>query len=296
MTVVRERAATWWCVSLLGAIAVAATAGADEVQLRGGGRLTGVIVQKTEASVAIETGPGLVTIPMSRVERIVASRSALEVWLERSAALSPGDSEGWAALARWAESRDLATQAQVAWQRVLARDAQNAEANAALGRVQSNGVWLSREEAYRAQGLVPFEGRWISPAEQESLLRQREAETEAALARREAELRAREAEARAREAEARANEAEATAEPSEAGIPLWGAYGPFMPPWGYAPGDRDGHTGRGRGDADGSTTKPSPGPPAPTPPPSSLGPVRVTAPPSGKPADGGSKRRQPALD
>lgn len=105
------------------AAALTATAGsADEIVLRNGGRLSGVIVERTETRVTIETGPGRVTLPMSRVERIVDGESALETYAERAEALAPGDAAGWAELARWAKQHDLQTQARAAWERVLAID------------------------------------------------------------------------------------------------------------------------------------------------------------------------------
>jgi hypothetical protein len=224
---------------------------ADEIRLRGGGRVSGVIVERTADLVVIEAGPGRVTIPTSRIETIVESRSALQAYQERAASLSPGDGAAWADLARWAAARDLLTQAREAWQRVLALDPSHPEANAALGRVEVDGTWMSFEDGYRARGFVPFEGRWVSPAEHEALVRERLAEEAAETEGREAELRVREAEARAREAEARAREAEAAAQPvEEGGIPLWwgggGGWGGGMllpietppPDPGHAPGPR----------------------------------------------------------
>jgi hypothetical protein len=215
------------------AIAVAAApAAADEVFLRGGGRVTGVIVERTKDAVVLETAPGRVTLPMRRIEKIVESRSALKGFRDRAAALAPRDVDGWAALARWAAERDLLTQAREAWQTVLAAEPSHPEANAALGRVELEGSWVSEAEAYRARGYVEFEGRWVTPPEHEALVRERAADDASARERREADLRVREAEARAREAEARAREAEAV--PAEdGGIPLWwgwGGGGGFPPP------------------------------------------------------------------
>lgn len=98
------------------------TAVADEIHLKSGGRVSGRIVERTATRVAIETGPGRVTLPLSRVERIVEGRSSIEVFAERSAELDGGDAAGWAELARWAEEHDLLTPARSAWQRVLAID------------------------------------------------------------------------------------------------------------------------------------------------------------------------------
>jgi hypothetical protein len=265
---------------VLATVFPAATAAADEVFLRGGGRVSGVIVERTQDAVVIETPPGRVTLPMRRVERITESRSALEGYRERADALAPGDVDGWAALARWAAERDLSTQSRDAWQRVLAVDPSHPEANAALGRIRLDGAWMGEEEAHRARGEVMFEGRWVTPAEHEALIRERAADEASARERREAELRVREAEARAREAEARAREAEAEAQApaAEGGIPLWWGWGGvgvlpprFPPPREPRPGPKP----------------PAPAPPPPAPPstpPSSIGPTHPGSPATPKPA------------
>jgi hypothetical protein len=217
----------------------AASAAPDEILLRGGGRVHGMVVERTADAVVIDTGPGRVTLAASRVLRIVESRSALEGFRERAAALEPGDAPGWAELARWAAERELDTQAREAWRRVLAADPNHPGANAALGRVEFDGTWMPEDQAHRLRGEVSFEGRWVTPAEHEALVRERETEEAGARERRQSELRVREAEAQAREAEARAREAEAAAQQSTAdgGIPLWwgGSGGILLPPMGPWP-------------------------------------------------------------
>jgi hypothetical protein len=243
-----------------------------------------VIVERTKDAVVIETAPGRLTFPLGRVEKIVESRSALEEYRERAAELGPGDAAGWAMLARWAAERDLLTQAREAWQRVLAADPSHPEANAALGRVELDGAWVTEDEAYRARGYVEHEGRWVTPAEHEALVRERAAGESSARERREAEARVREAEARAREAEARAREAEAGARQTvEDGFPLWWGWGgagvpppDFPPPGGPGP-----------------EPPPPQAPPTPPPsstPPSSIGPMpSAGAPPAARP-EGSSLR------
>jgi hypothetical protein len=207
---------------------------ADEVHVRGGGVIQGVIVDRTDAAVVIEAGPGRVTIPLSRVSRIVEAESSLGLFHERAAAIHWDDTEGLAGLARWAADHDLATYARHTWGRVLALDPENPEANQALGRVSFDGAWMSLADASRAQGLVRWNGEWVTAAEYDALLRQSEAEARAAADRRESELRVREAEARAREAEARAREAESYAEQAEGtagGIPYWWVLSGGGGPW-----------------------------------------------------------------
>jgi hypothetical protein len=219
-----------------------ASGGADEVHLTSGGVVRGVIVEQTDETVVVETGPGRVTLHRSRIARVVESSSPLQTFHERAAGVPPGDVEALARLARWAQEQALATQARATWRRVLGLDPDHADANAALGRVVLDGVWMDETEAYRARGYVRYRGRWVTPAEHEALVRQEESEALAASASGEAELRVREAEARAREAEARAREAEARADQVEGageGIPYWwvlaGGGPPFWPPGGHLP-------------------------------------------------------------
>jgi len=201
----------------------AAAATPDEIFLRNGGHVSGVVVERTRDAIVVETGPGRVTLSMRLVEKVVEGRSALEAYQERAAALRSGDEEGWATLARWAAERNLLTQSREAWQEVLAADPSHPQANAALGRVEVDGTWMGEAEAYRARGYVSFEGRWVTPAEHEALVRERAAGEASERETREAGLRVREAEARAREAEARAREAETAAQPVDGGIPFgWG--------------------------------------------------------------------------
>ena len=161
---------------------------------------------------------------------------------------------GWLALARWAERRDLLTQAREAYEHVVAVDPENAAANTALGRVRLAGQWVTAEESYRARGYVPFEGGWVTPEERGAVLADRAAEAQA----REmaAEARAREAEARARTAEADARRAEAEAQGTSSGIPYPYVYGGVGIYGGGIYGARI-YGGRSRG-AHGSRVQPPP--------------------------------------
>jgi len=219
-------------------VLLASTVWADEVHMRSGGVVRGVIVEHTAEVVVIETGPGRVTLPLSRVNRLVEADSALGDFYSQEASLAPNDAQGYARLARWAENHGLATYGRQTWEQVLKLDPRHPEANAAVGRTYYDGSWMPTREAYRRQGYIPFEGGWVTPAEHEALLRERAERRVAMAGRREAELRVREAEARAREAEARARQAEANAEQvdqSAGGIPYWwvlagGSGGPIVGP------------------------------------------------------------------
>jgi hypothetical protein len=195
-------------------------ASADEVWLKGGGRIVGEVMERRADSVLVDVGPGTVTLPMARVDRIVSSSSRLTEFRNRAARLNPQDVQGWLALAAWADQSDMRTQAREAWERVVSIDPRNSVAHRALGNQWQGGRWMARDDAMRAQGLVEFEGQWITPSEREARLRLDAAE---ALAQRENAL----ADARVAEAEARAHAAEVDAGRAEEGYGDGGI--PFFP-------------------------------------------------------------------
>jgi len=202
-------------------------AGADDVFLKGGGKVSGRILDRTATAVVVQVGAGNVTIPLARVLRIEEGRSAIKDYYDRAGRLAPDDVAGWKELGAWAAGAGLATQSREAYERVLAQSPQDADANRALGRVELNGRWVSEAESYRQRGYLQLDGQWVTPAEHESILRERAAEAESQRSDRESRARVREAEARAREAEARARGAEGTETPYGAteGIPLWWGWG-----------------------------------------------------------------------
>jgi hypothetical protein len=227
-------------------LALAIPTRGDEIVLKGGRRLVGEIVERTATSVSIEIAPGRVTLPLGAIDRIVSGPSALSTFRQRASRLASEDAAAWLALGLWALERGLATQATLAFERVVAVQPDNAQAQEALGHVRVGERWMTREEGYRAQGLVLFEGDWVTPQERDSRLAQRQMETETERQRAETDARLREAEARIRQAEAetrRANaEAAAAAETSIPVVPLW-PYSGSTEGRGH-PHDRRGHPPR----------------------------------------------------
>lgn len=199
---------------------------ADVVVLKGGRRLSGVLVEKNARAVVLEMGPGRVSLPMAQVERIESGQSALAEYQARAASIGPGDADAWAALGTWARGAGLLTQSREAFEKALAVDPSNAVAHSGLGHVLLPRGWVSQDDANRAQGLVLFEGRWVTPEEQQAALRERADDRRAEAERREAQTRVREAEARAAAAEADAARARAEADAAPAGVPYgWVANG-----------------------------------------------------------------------
>lgn len=178
----------------------------DDVYLRGGGQITGEIVELTDDAVTVDIGGGYASARMSSVVRIEKSTSPLQEYRMRAESIPAGDAEGWRELARWASGHMLSSQAWEAYSQVIAILPDDQEANRALGRVQLNGQWVTEEESYRARGFIEFEGEWMTPSERQAILSERQARAEADRRENEAAIRAIEAEQEAektREAEER---------------------------------------------------------------------------------------------
>lgn len=149
---------------------------ADDIFLRGGGQITGQIVDQTDDSVTVDIGGGTITANRSSIVKIEENTSPLQEYRERAAKISAGDAEAWRELARWAKGYSLSSQAREAYREVVAILPDDEEANKALGMVQLNGQWVTEEEGYRARGYVQFEGKWMTPAEQQSIVAGRQAQ------------------------------------------------------------------------------------------------------------------------
>jgi hypothetical protein len=286
---------------VFGVLALPLVAGADEVYLRSGGRLSGVVVERRADGIVVDVGPGRVTLPASLVSQVVEGTAAFALFRERAARLSEADLHGWLALGAWARDHDLLTQSTQAFEHVLAIDPGNAVAHRELGHVVVDGRWMTAAEGYRARGYVYFEGGWVLPEERSAMLAERAAIAQARQAEIEAEARAREADARARAAEAEARRAEAAAYPTE-GIPLamtygsgpygpYGTYGPVVVYGGFGGfgGFGRGRHGRRNGHGSGAMQGPSCGPGqlgggAPPPPPNPPAPRRDSPAPARTPA------------
>jgi hypothetical protein len=205
---------------------------ADDVYLRGGGQITGQIIEQTDELVTVDIGGGSLTVNMSSVVRIEQGTSPLQEYRARAERIQPGDAEGWRELARWAEGEMLSSQAAQAWGQVLASQPDDEEANRALGRVRLDGRWVSEEESYIARGYVEFEGQWMTPQEQQAILADRQAREEAARKANQERIQAIEAEQQAqRERQAAEREAAQRDNLPQLGDPVFWGWGPGPSYW-----------------------------------------------------------------
>lgn len=214
-------------ISIIALVAVPLLA--DEVYLRGGGQVTGEIIEQTDDTVKVDVGGGTVSVQRSSVVRIEESSSPVKEYRERAAKIPAGDTDAWRELGRWAASEALGTLSNEAYSKVLASLPSDPEANRALGRVQLNGTWVTEEESYRAQGYVVLDGEWMRPAERQAILEARRASEEADRKALAAQIQADEQAVRDRKAR---EEAESEAF-QRGGLPQLGD--PLLVGWGYAP-------------------------------------------------------------
>lgn len=221
---------------------------ADEVHLKGGGSLTGEIVEQTAENITVDIGAGRMTVKMSTVVSIDKSASPLQEYRARASKLANDDVEGWRELARWASDRGLGTQSREAYTRVTALVPDDPEANRGLGLVQQDGKWMTEEESYLARGFVQFEGDWMTPGEKQAILAERQA-SEAA------ERQALAAQMQADQAAAQAQRDQEAAEDDEfwddslpqLGDPVyWGGYGYTPTLWPVQPIQQPARPARGR--------------------------------------------------
>lgn len=199
---------------------------ADEVYLKGAGTISGRITEQTEASVTVDVGGGTMSVPMSRVDRIVKGRSPLDDYDERAQQLAPDDIDGWRKLGRWADKQGLPAQSREAYGTVLKTAPDDAEAREALGFVRLNGQWMTQDEAYRAQGYVKFDGEWMTAQEAQAL----QASAAAEKAHWDAERTAIDADDARRDAEERAQE---EADSTWQDPVYWGGWGYGVNYWPY---------------------------------------------------------------
>jgi hypothetical protein len=197
-------------VAALAVLLALSPASADIVQLKSGGRIEG-LARRDGDKVIIETLAGDTTVAAGDVVSIDEKhRSIVEDYYERAAALKDSaEPRAFLALALWArqnkgnryvapnmeravalarESKDadalanvcalardggLGAEVRPLGERLLALDPNHEAARRALGFQRRDNQWLTEDEFQAAQGNVKFEGRWMSPAERELVLRER---------------------------------------------------------------------------------------------------------------------------
>jgi hypothetical protein len=153
------------------ALTLAATAAADEVRLKSGRTVEG-IVRREPGKVIVESRLGTLTYPADEVQDVVPGRTPMHEFAEREAALGPSPkAEDVFALALWAQDQGLVRYVHPLLERTVRLDPNFAPARRLLDQVQIGGRWMTRSErdalaeaaATRAEGTAPGRARRVVP-------------------------------------------------------------------------------------------------------------------------------------
>jgi hypothetical protein len=168
-------------LSAVFAVFVAAgSVGADEVYLVNGKVFEDVTAEVVGDKVAIGlSSGGEIRLPLSHVERIERSETAMAVFRERARALFADARSGgaeWLELAYWAREQGLRRAYRESALEAARRTPELpgvASAMRELGYVfeQELDQWLPRSEAMLRRGLVPYGGDWVTPEERDRMIR-----------------------------------------------------------------------------------------------------------------------------
>lgn len=140
------------------ALALGATAAADEVVLKNGFTLEGIVTE-TEDRVTVEIASGSVTVPKDQVREIRRDTAAIREFEDRRKAAST--TEEHYQLAQWASERGMKDRAEAQYRRVIALDPGHKAARQQLGYVEHEGRWVREDEYMALKGFVRHEGRWV---------------------------------------------------------------------------------------------------------------------------------------
>jgi hypothetical protein len=150
---------------------------ADTIELAGGGRIEGRVVESAEADQSkyvIElAGGGRVTVPRTEVQRI-DTLTEDEAAYQKLARTAPDTVAAHWKLAEWCRERRLRELAEPHLERILELDPNHEEARTALGFRQKNGQWLTRDDIMAKRGMVMYEGRYVTPQHVELMKRQKD--------------------------------------------------------------------------------------------------------------------------
>lgn len=164
----RGGAAGWLALVILG---VAASAEADVIVMRGGGRVRGKVVpipdsKEGRVEVILPRSASPLILGKDRIAEIIPEPSPLDEYVQRRAKLEP-TAEAEFALGRWCEANDLPDLAPIHYEAALEHDGAFEPAHRKLGHVERDGQWLTRDEARKAGGMVLWKGRWLTEDEKQ---------------------------------------------------------------------------------------------------------------------------------
>ncbi len=169
-------ALAWHLVVLVALCVPAAVVVADTIFLESGGRVVGKIIDETEDVLVLQTRTGVMRIRKSEIRSIQRDEDVQAVYHDRCEELAvlekhrdwQGAAQGWYELGVWCQEKGLKIQAVDCFQKAVANDSDHAAARARLGYLRYHDEWLTEDEWKRRQGLVEWDGAWVTPEEREN--------------------------------------------------------------------------------------------------------------------------------
>jgi hypothetical protein len=142
----------------------ASPARADTLELTDG-RVVEGSVEQTPEGYRVRNRFGESMLKQAEVKLWSKGRTVDELVRDRLKALTAGDAENRARLAKWLVDLGRVEEGRALAEAALAVDAENATAHGLLGHQRHGGRWMTSDEAMRAKGLELHGGRWMTPEE-----------------------------------------------------------------------------------------------------------------------------------
>ncbi|WP_435018874.1 HEAT repeat domain-containing protein [Tundrisphaera sp. TA3] len=163
------------------AVVPAAEARADRISLRGGGEIKGKVVPDPARKGMVQL-IGFQGKPLEfrreQIARVVPEPSVLDEYATLRAQPRTTPQEEYD-LGVWCEEHKLADLARAHFEEVIRQDGEFGQARAKLGHVFSDGRWLDHDAQRMAEGLVKYQGHWLTVEEKEKREAQAAFSTEA---------------------------------------------------------------------------------------------------------------------
>ena len=155
-------------------------AAAEVFLLTSGRRVVGELLNKDESPrrkfVVRTTSGEQITLDASQVKQVLHTRPG-ELEYETIRSGYPDTVEGQWKLAEWCRERRLVKQRKRHLGRIIELDPDHAEARRALGYLQENGRWVTREQLMAQRGYKYYKGRYRTVQEIELLEQKRKINT-----------------------------------------------------------------------------------------------------------------------
>jgi hypothetical protein len=150
-------------------LALATAALADEVVLRNGSAISGIVREEGDR-VIVEMDYGTMTFKKVDVRSISRGEDVISQFQAKAKAAT--DVKGMMELAAWARDRGLTGRAHDLYRKVIVLDPDQAEARKALGYEKVNDLWLTGDDLMTARGFVKLGGRWMAKDTADRILEQ----------------------------------------------------------------------------------------------------------------------------